>query len=162
MVYVDNQPIGVTPCATNFVYYGTREIRLVKAGYETLTISQPIPAPWYQVPPLDFISENLTPREIQDYRTLSYNLSPQQIQPTSQIVARAEQLRSSTRQGTPLPASASAGAAPLAAPTVAPVGEPTFGPPQTVPPIGPLPPPGSGPGSLPSGGAPLEALPPPR
>ena len=53
MVYVDNQPIGTTPCATNFTYYGTREIRLVKPGYETLTINQPIPAPWYQLPPIE-------------------------------------------------------------------------------------------------------------
>ena len=49
MVYVDNQPIGTTPCATSFIYYGTREIRLVKPGYETLTVNQPIPAPWYQI-----------------------------------------------------------------------------------------------------------------
>ena len=49
MVYVDNQPIGTTPCATDFIYYGTREIRLVKAGYETLTVNQPLPAPWYEI-----------------------------------------------------------------------------------------------------------------
>jgi hypothetical protein len=41
-VYVDNQLIGVTPCATDFTYYGTREVRLVKPGFETLTVNQPI------------------------------------------------------------------------------------------------------------------------
>src|SRR5262245_62187583 len=55
MVYVDNQPIGTTPCATSFVYYGTREIKLVKPGFETLTVKQPIPAPWYQYPGIDFV-----------------------------------------------------------------------------------------------------------
>src|SRR6478735_276155 len=59
LVYVDNQQIGSTPCSVDFTYYGTREIRLVKPGYETLTVNQPIPAPWYQYIPLDFISENL-------------------------------------------------------------------------------------------------------
>ncbi len=92
MVYVDNQPIGTTPCATSFIYYGTREIRLVKPGYETLTVNQPIPAPWYEIPPLDFASENLTPSEIQDYRTVTYNLSPAVIVPTDQLIGRAEQL----------------------------------------------------------------------
>lgn len=79
LVYVDNQPIGTTPCATDFTYYGTREIRLVKAGYETLTVNQPLPTPWYQIPPLDFASENLIPQKIQDYRTASFNLVPQVI-----------------------------------------------------------------------------------
>ncbi|HYO26403.1 MAG TPA: PEGA domain-containing protein, partial [Lacipirellulaceae bacterium] len=99
MVYVDNQPIGTTPCATAFTYYGTREIRLVKPGYETLTVKQPIPAPWYQIPPLDFASENLTPNEIQDFRTVTYNMAPQVVPPTDQLLARAQQLRTGTMQG---------------------------------------------------------------
>ncbi|MDZ4659736.1 MAG: PEGA domain-containing protein, partial [Bythopirellula sp.] len=104
MVYVDNQLIGTTPCATDFIYYGTREMRLVKAGYESLTINQPIPAPWYQIPPLDFVSENLTPHKIQDFRTVSYDLVPQVIVPTEQLLGRAEELRASTLQGSQLPA----------------------------------------------------------
>ena len=106
MAYVDNQQIGTTPCTTDFVYYGTREIRLVKPGYETLTVNQPIPAPWYEIPPLDFVTENLVPREVQDYRTLSYNLMPQVIVPTEQLLGRAEQLRQATAQGSVLPATA--------------------------------------------------------
>ena len=54
LVYVDNHEIGVTPVSTSFLYYGTREIRLVKDGYETLTVLQPMLPPWYQIPPLDF------------------------------------------------------------------------------------------------------------
>ena len=111
MVYVDNQPIGTTPCATDFVYYGTREIRLVKAGYETLTVNQPLPAPWYQIPPLDFVSENIVPRKIQDYRTASFNMVPQVIVPTEQLIARGEQLRQSTLQGAVMPANT--GVAPI-------------------------------------------------
>src|SRR3989337_2370753 len=66
LVFVDNQQIGTTPCSADFTYYGTREIRLVKPGYETLTVNQPIPTPWYQIPPLDFFSENLVPTQVQD------------------------------------------------------------------------------------------------
>ena len=47
LVYVDNQEIGTTPCSVDFTYYGTREVRLIKPGYETLTVNQPIPTPWY-------------------------------------------------------------------------------------------------------------------
>lgn len=96
-VYVDNYEIGSTPCSTDFIYYGTRQIRLIKDGYETLTVDQPIPAPWYQVPPIDFVTENLVPHEMRDERTLSYNMTPQVIVPTEHLLGRAEQLRASAQ-----------------------------------------------------------------
>jgi hypothetical protein len=105
MVFVDNQQIGTTPCSTDFIYYGTREIRLVKPGYETLTVNQPIPTPWYQIPPLDFVGENLIPNDILDHRTVAFDLQPQVIVPTEQLLDRAEQLRQETVQGAVLPAS---------------------------------------------------------
>ncbi len=62
LLYVDDYPIGTTPCSTSFTYYGTRKIRLVKDGYETLTVMQSIPAPWYEYTPCDFVAENCRPR----------------------------------------------------------------------------------------------------
>jgi hypothetical protein len=169
MVYVDNQPIGQTPCATSFIYYGTREIRLVKPGYETLTINQPIPAPWYQIPPIDFVSENLVPNEIQDFRTVTFNLQPQVIVPIDQLIARGEQLRAGTQQGSVVPAnSALPWSTPvLGPPMMATPGAPAPGgplmpgttlSPEAVPP-GILVPPSTGSGVLPPGGRALESLP---
>jgi hypothetical protein len=106
LVYVDNQQIGATPCSVDFTYYGTREIRLIKPGYETLTVNQPIPTPWYQYPPLDFISENLVATKIRDNRTVTYDLAPQVIVPTQQLVDRANQLRQETQQSAVVPAAA--------------------------------------------------------
>ncbi|NLY01395.1 MAG: PEGA domain-containing protein [Rhodopirellula sp.] len=93
LVYIDNVEIGTTPVATNFLYYGTREIRLVKDGYETMTVLQPVPAPWYQIPPLDFFSENVAPGEIRDQRAFTYRLIPQLVIPTEDLLGRAQQLR---------------------------------------------------------------------
>jgi hypothetical protein len=176
MVYVDNQPIGTTPCATNFIYYGTREIRLVKPGYETLTINQPIPAPWYQLPPIDFFAENVLPNEIHDFRTVSFNMQPQVIVPTDELIQRGEQLRAATQQGAVVPAGAMV---PVIGPSAAPapvIGPPTMaapafnaptGPalvpgttlaPEAVPP-GVIVPPSNGTGVLPPGGRALEPLP---
>ncbi len=115
LVYVDNQQIGTTPCSVDFTYYGTREIRLIKPGYETLTVNQPIPTSWYQIPPLDFVSENLTPTKIRDNRTVTYDLAPQIIVPTDQLLDRANQLRQETLQFPVAPAAVSA---PLGAPAV--------------------------------------------
>ena len=93
VVYVDNYQIGTTPVSTNFIHYGTRNIRIVKDGYETLTVEQPIPAPWYQIPPIDFVAETMVPTEIRDHRTLNYQLVPQRIVPPDELRSRAEDLR---------------------------------------------------------------------
>jgi hypothetical protein len=107
LVYVDNYEIGVTPCSTDFIYYGTREIKLVKDGYETLKVTERIWPPWYEYPVLEFISENMVPAEIRDERLLAYNMQPQYIVPTDQLMGRAEGLRRGVQQ-----ASAQAGAGP--------------------------------------------------
>ena len=93
IVYVDGYEIGTTPVSTNFTYYGKRQIRLVRDGYETQTVMQTVPPPWYQVPPLDFVAENLIPGEIRDQRTFSYQLTPQRVVPPEELLGRAEDLR---------------------------------------------------------------------
>jgi len=93
LLYVDDYEIGTTPISTDFIYYGKRKIRLVKDGYETLIVTQWIPPPWYEVPPLDFISENLVPGYIRDQRVLDFQLKPQTLVPTEQLISRAEGLR---------------------------------------------------------------------
>ena len=95
LVYVDDQPtpIGTTPVSHDFIYYGTRKVRLIKDGYETLTVMQPIPAPWYEFPPIDFVAENFVPGQIRDQRTMDFQLKPQMVVPTEQLLSRAEDLR---------------------------------------------------------------------
>lgn len=104
IVHVDNQRIGTTPCSVDYVYYGTREIRLSAPGYETLTVNQPLPAPWYETPGIDFISEVLVPARIEDTRTVNFNLERRRLEAPETVIARGEELR---RQMTP------AGAAPI-------------------------------------------------
>jgi hypothetical protein len=91
--YVDGVEIGQTPVSHDFIYYGTREIRLVKDGYETLTVMQPMSAPWYQVPPLDFFSDNLAFGEIRDERVYRYDIQPIVQVPFEQLVEQGETLR---------------------------------------------------------------------
>jgi hypothetical protein len=93
LVYVDDYQIGTTPVSTDFIYYGTRKIRLVKDGYETLTVRQPFPIPWYEIFPLDFVTENLWPWEIRDERIVDLAMSNTVAIPPESVVARAEQAR---------------------------------------------------------------------
>ncbi|MFO0899618.1 MAG: PEGA domain-containing protein [Pirellulales bacterium] len=102
LVYIGDQEIGTTPVAVNYIYYGTRKIRLVKDGYETLTALEPIPAPWWDHFPLDFVSENMVPGELRDVRVLSYQMVPQMNVPPQELLGRAEELRRAGK-GTPAP-----------------------------------------------------------
>ncbi|MGA2034942.1 MAG: PEGA domain-containing protein [Thermoguttaceae bacterium] len=99
LVYVDDTEIGVTPATASFTYYGRRKIRLVKDGYETLTVLQSIPPPWYDVIGADFVSENLVPGQIHDRRTLDYTLRPLTVVPGNELLSRAEQLRRGVQGG---------------------------------------------------------------
>jgi hypothetical protein len=163
MVYIDDYPIGTTPVCANFTYYGTRKIRLVKDGYETLTVLQPVNTPWYEVPPLDFFSENMVPNEVRDRRSFFFQLTPQVVVPRDQLLSRAEQLRGQGRAGASAPALPSPG--PMTPAEVAPTPVPA----EPVPPPGGFPeqvspgaPGGPGPitppgvGNFPAPGAPAQ------
>ena len=148
LVYVDNYEIGTTPCSTSFTYYGTREIRLVKDGYETVTVKQPIPAPWYQWPGIDFVSENLVTRDIRDHRMVTYDMQPQMVVPNNILLTRAEELRRDAFA----PAVPLGGVAPAVGPGLVPGA--TLAPGPTL--IHPLMPPGQPPSGI------IETLPPPQ
>ena len=103
LAYVDEQEIGHTPVSTPFTYYGTRNLRLEKDGYETVRVKQKFNPPWYEIPPLDFISENFLGREVRDERFVDFQLVPRQIVPAEDLRQRAENLRNSVKHGVVTP-----------------------------------------------------------
>jgi hypothetical protein len=79
-VYVNNQGIGATPMDYWFTDYGKYEFVLVKDGYETLNVTQDIPARWDELLSLAHIS--WVPRfKIRDVRSFCYTLKPIQQPP---------------------------------------------------------------------------------
>lgn len=139
-VYVDDQEIGRTPVSTDFTYYGKRNIRLVKDGFETLTVKQSVWAPWYEWPGLEFISENLWPWEIRDERAFDYQMQPAMVVPSQMLLGRAEELRRSqvvAPVAAPVVAAPAPGVSPAPAPTspfTIPAPQPSPQTPQYVPP----------------------------
>lgn len=101
LVVLDGQEIGHTPVSTRFEYYGDREIRLIKDGFETKTIRQRVSAPWYQYPPIDFFSEVFWPVNIRDERNYVYGLEPAMLAPTDRLLERAEATRIDGREPPP-------------------------------------------------------------
>ena len=150
LVYVDDYQIGTTPVSHDFVYYGTRKIRLVKDGYETLTVRQPFPIPWYEIFPLDFVTENLVPWEIRDERVVDLAMEPAASAPPEDVMFRGEQVRRSAVSQPAIvapPAAASpVVAAPVPQPVVVPPASPALPQPalQLPQPVPQLPPPGAG------------------
>ena len=127
LVYVDDYQLGTTPVSHDFVYYGTRKIRLVKDGYETLTVRQPFPVPWYEIFPLDFVTENLIPWEVRDERVVELAMQPAASTPAELVVSRAEQVRLAAGSLPPV--------APQAVVQPVPAAQPVLAPPPSLPPI---------------------------
>ena len=93
MVYIDNHQIGPTPISHDFTYYGTRNFRLEKDGYETVNELRNIKAPWYQIPPLDFFSDNFAGKDIHDHRYLNFQLRRHPDESENDIISRGLELK---------------------------------------------------------------------
>jgi hypothetical protein len=111
---VDGQEVGVTPVSTGFTYYGDRKVRLIKDGFETVTLVQPVRAPWWDSLLTEFFTENLWPRTVRDEREFRYALPPQLNVTTDEVLQRAHQLRTEGQQNAEsLPAGPGAPAKPV-------------------------------------------------
>ncbi len=60
-VWLDDEPIGVTPLEHEFFHYGTRRLTLRKEGYGTQSRQVDIEPPWYAAFPMDLVTEILLP-----------------------------------------------------------------------------------------------------
>jgi hypothetical protein len=161
LVYIDDQQIGATPVSTSFIYYGTRKIQLVKDGFKTITVKQTFSPPWYEIPGIDFFSENVYQGELRDERVLDFQLEPETIPPTHELWQRAEALRAGARAGPIAPGAVFGGPA-VAGPSAPVVGAPGV---FVTPPLGVVAPPASQPAMrlptpLPGAAAPVEVVPP--
>ena len=105
LVSIDGQEIGTSPVATSFTYYGTRQFRVAKDGYETVNVQQNFQPPWYQFPIIEFFSENLWPGELRDERAVNFDLTPQRIVSAPEVLERADGLRKSQGQSPESPSS---------------------------------------------------------
>jgi hypothetical protein len=101
LVEVNGERLGLTPQSLDFTYYGTREITLSAPGYETLTVSQPVPPPWYQVFPVEFVADNLLPFRVTNRHDFTYRLQPKdpRLDEEDQLLNRARGFRSQSQFG---------------------------------------------------------------
>ncbi len=93
LIIANGEPIGVSPVSKSFTFYGDRSIRIIKEGYETKDIVQPIKAPWFDNLATEFFTENLIPYTFRDDVEFNYKLEPAQSADENALTARAEATR---------------------------------------------------------------------
>jgi hypothetical protein len=97
LAIVNGDEKGLTPVSSSFNYYADREIILIKDGYETKRVIQPIKAPWWDNLLTEFFTENLIPYNLRDEREFTYTLSPVKIPDQNELLGRGEGLRAEAR-----------------------------------------------------------------
>ncbi len=96
-VFLNDEEVGTTPVRTTFLWYGDYDIILRKDGYQTVKTHARIDPPWYQIPPLDFVSECLVIGTIHDDHELpTIRLEPAEDVLVEEVVERAVELRART------------------------------------------------------------------
>jgi hypothetical protein len=96
-IVVNGEEIGPSPASRSFYFYGKREITMIKNGYETKTVIQPVNAPWWDNYLTEFFTENLVPFSLRDERQFAYKLTPAVSPPEGELRERAEALRTEAR-----------------------------------------------------------------
>src|SRR5262245_11552201 len=103
MVLEDGRPKGPSPTTQPFDFYGVRKFTLMRDGFQPLDVCENIRAPWWAYPPFDFITENLLPCTIRDFREFRYDLPTMPVIPAEQARDRALEIRGRALQMVPLP-----------------------------------------------------------
>ena len=98
LVLLEGDPIGYTPVSMDFDHYGTREVRLVKDGYETVTAMQKVRTPWHQKVGIDLITDNFSPVKINDRMEYTFTLNKQELVSNEQLMQRGNGLRNQARE----------------------------------------------------------------
>lgn len=170
LVYVDHQLVGPSPASTSFVYYGTRHIEVVGDGYRTEKVLRTFYPKWYQIPPLDFVTETLWPWELRDQRVVDITMVAQPTVPSEELIARADEMRLQAASGIAVPLTRTQGPPDPPQPQVVPPAIPPYVPPASDPlvPATPVTPPSVRPPWTPGsiirnilqpGGQPVERIP---
>jgi hypothetical protein len=94
LAIVNGEEIGQTPVSRSFVYHGDREITLMRDGYQTQTIIQPMKAPWWDNYLTEFFTENFLPYTLRDEHDYTYKLVPSTIPDRDNLMSRGQTLRS--------------------------------------------------------------------
>ena len=93
--YLDGEKVGTTPCEVPYTWYGTRVLVLELRGFTLVRKEIELNPPWWQIVPIDFITDVLIPVTIHDRMSVSYTLeeAPVSQDAIEPVLQRADELR---------------------------------------------------------------------
>ena len=89
-VWLNDQQVGRTPFDREFVWYGNFDVVAREDGYQTLTTTREVTAPWWQWVPFDLLTDFLP---VRDDETMRLTLAPLGTPDPVAILRRGEQLQ---------------------------------------------------------------------
>jgi len=94
-VYLDGEKVGTTPCEVPYTFYGTRDLILELRGYTLVRREIVLNPPWWQIIPMDFITEVLIPFTLTDRLSVSYMMetAPVSREEVDAVLRKADELR---------------------------------------------------------------------
>jgi len=93
LVTLNDEEIGTSPVTVSFNWYGDYDVRISKAGYETLKTHRRLKGPWYDDFPFDFFANCLNPNRIVDSYEWTFELKEKQEPERQQLIEDAGQLK---------------------------------------------------------------------
>ncbi|HVR87319.1 MAG TPA: PEGA domain-containing protein [Planctomycetota bacterium] len=101
--YLDGEKVGTTPCEVRYVWYGTRDLILELRGYTLIRQQVTLSPPWWQIIPLDLLTDVVLPFTLRDRMAVSYTmeLAPVTREEVDTVLQRADELRKKSESDPP-------------------------------------------------------------
>ncbi len=93
LVVLNDEEIGESPVTVSFNWYGDYNVRISKAGFETLKTHRKLQGPWYDKFPFDFFAQILNPKKILDSYEWMFELAPKEQPTRDELIENAENLK---------------------------------------------------------------------
>ncbi|MFC1737932.1 PEGA domain-containing protein [Planctomycetota bacterium] len=92
-VILNDEEIGTSPVTVSFQWYGDYNVRVSKAGYETLITHRELEPPLHDKFPFDFFAQILNPKRIVDEYEWTFELEPLKQPARDELIQSAEELK---------------------------------------------------------------------
>jgi hypothetical protein len=93
IVALNDEEIGEAPVTVAFEWYGDYNVRVSKAGYETLKTHRKLNRPWYDLFPFDFFANVLWPGTIANHYEWTFDLKEYEEPSREKLLDEARQFR---------------------------------------------------------------------
>ncbi len=98
LVYLNDEEVGRTPVVVPFLWYGVYDVRLMKDGYETLSVGKEAKAPLCDYPVIDLVAEAL-PGTVEVELKWQFKMEPGRVVSEEYLVDHAYQMRAMLDKG---------------------------------------------------------------